>query len=122
MARAAKISELARRWLRWPMSVEPIVLVVLAIATASAWGFSELADQVLEGDTHAFDHRLLSAMRNANDPADPIGPRWVEEMARDATALGGLAWVTAATVIIAGYLLLDHKSHMAVLVVAASAG
>jgi undecaprenyl-diphosphatase len=106
----------------WPMSLEPIVLVVLAIATAAAWGFIELADEVLEGETHALDRWLVQAMRSAEDQADPIGPRWMEEMARDATALGGLGWVTAATIIVAGYLFLDRKPHMAMLVIVASAG
>ena len=121
MARLTNIREWTRR-LRWPISLEPIVLVVLAVATAAVWGFIALADEVLEGDTHAFDNWLVGAMRSANDPADPLGPRWMEEMARDATALGGLGWVTAATLIVAGYLILDHKSHMAMLVMVASAG
>jgi undecaprenyl-diphosphatase len=92
--------------------VELLVLIVLAICTASLWGFIEVADEVFEGDTQTFDRWVLGLMRSANDPTDPIGPRWVEEMARDATALGGLAWLTFTVVVIAVYLWLIDKVHM----------
>jgi undecaprenyl-diphosphatase len=41
----------------------------------------------------------------------------VEEVARDVSALGGLAFVTIATVGIAIYLLIDSKAHMALFLV-----
>lgn len=93
-------------------NVEPVVLVVLTLATASIWGFVEIAGEVFEGDTEAFDHWLLHALREPGAPADPIGPRWLEEMARDATALGGIGWLTFTTIVVAVYLWLDDKSHM----------
>jgi undecaprenyl-diphosphatase len=86
--------------------------MVLALGTASVWGFIEIAEEVFEGDTQAFDHWVLGLMRSAADPSDPIGPRWVEEMARDATALGGFAWLTFTVLVVAGYLWLVDKSHM----------
>ena len=73
--------------------LEAIVLVVLTIGTASTWGFIELADEVREGDTQSFDHWSVQILRDSNNRADPIGPPWVEEMGRDATALGGIAWL-----------------------------
>jgi undecaprenyl-diphosphatase len=101
-------------------NIEPIVLVVLAVGTASLWGFIELADKVLEGDTQAFDRWMLHALRDADNPAEPIGPRWVEEMGRDATALGGIAWLLFTTAVIAVYLWLDNKVHMMVFTLAAT--
>jgi undecaprenyl-diphosphatase len=101
--------------------VEPLVLVVLAVGTASLWGFIEIAEEVFEGDTQAFDRWLLGLMRTATDASDPIGPRWVEEMARDATALGGLAWLSFTVVVVAGYLWLVDKSHMMWFMLAAAA-
>jgi undecaprenyl-diphosphatase len=93
-------------------SVEPLVLIVLALCTASVWGFIEIAEEVFEGDTQAFDRWLLGLMRSTSDATDPIGPQWVEEMARDATALGGFAWLTFTLLVIAGYLWLVDKVHM----------
>lgn len=93
--------------------LEPVVLLVLALGTASLWGFIEIADEVAEGDTESFDHWTIQAMRDPQHPANPIGPRWVEEMARDASALGGFAWITFVTVAIATFLWLDGKTHMA---------
>lgn len=104
-------------------NIEPVVLVVLVISTASLWGFIQVADEVVEGDTQAFDHWALRTLRNPENPEDPIGPRWMEEVARDITALGGLAFITIATAGIAVYLCLDRKTHMALfLVIATSTG
>ena len=106
---------------RFP-SVEPTVLVLLALCTASLWGFIEIAEEVFGGDTEAFDHWILQSLRDPSNSADPLGPQWVEEMARDASALGGLGWITTATVVIAVYLWIDGKSHMALLLAVATAG
>jgi undecaprenyl-diphosphatase len=103
-------------------SVEPTVLALLALCTASLWGFIEIAEEVFGGDTEAFDHWILQSLRDSSNSADPLGPQWVEEMARDASALGGLGWITTATVVIAVYLWLDSKSHMALLLAVATAG
>jgi undecaprenyl-diphosphatase len=93
-------------------SVEPLILVVLTLGTASLWGFIEIAEEVFEGDSQAFDRWLLGLTRTPGNPSDPVGPRWVEEMARDATALGGFAWLTFTVVVIAVYLWLIDKVHM----------
>jgi undecaprenyl-diphosphatase len=103
-------------------SIEPVVLIMLALCTASVWGFIEIAEEVFEGDTQSFDRWVLGLMRSTSDPADPIGPRWVEEMARDATALGGFAWLTFTLLVIAGYLWLVNKVHMMWFMLAAAIG
>jgi undecaprenyl-diphosphatase len=96
----------------WIPDFEPILLAVLAVGAASLWGFIEVAEEVLEGDTQAFDLWALGMMRSTNSNADPIGPRWVEEMARDATALGGFGWLTLMTLVIAIYLWLVGNVRM----------
>jgi undecaprenyl-diphosphatase len=103
-------------------NIEPIALAVLAVGTASLWGFIEIADEVLEGDTQAFDHWVLGILRDSVNPADPIGPRWIEEMARDATALGGVAWITFTTIVIAVYLWLVGKTRLMAFTLAATVG
>jgi undecaprenyl-diphosphatase len=100
-------------------NIEPVVLVMLAVGTASVWGFIEVADAVFEGETQSFDRWMLTALRDPLVPTDPWGPRWMEEMARDATALGGLGWITFSTIVIAGYLVMDGKSRMGAFLIGA---
>jgi undecaprenyl-diphosphatase len=102
--------------------LEAPVLLVIAAGSACIWAFIELADEVGEGATRALDERLLLALRNPADTADPIGPRWVEEMARDFTALGGVGVLTLISLVTVVYLLLMRKRHAAVLLVAAIGG
>lgn len=108
--------------LQWIGARELSVLVVLFALLASLWGFVELADEVLEGGTGKFDRTILLAMRDSTDRSDPIGPGWVEEMGRDFTALGGVAVLSLVTLGIVGYLLLDGKRRVALVVLVATAG
>ena len=75
-----------------------------------------------EGEAHAFDRRVLLALRSAADPADPVGPRWIEEVARDLTALGGVGVLTLITAASVGYLLLARKRHAAAFLLLAVGG
>lgn len=99
----------------WSMSV----LTVIALCAAGLWGFLELTDEVLDGETQSFDERILMSMRAANDPTDPIGDRWLEEMGRDLTALGGMTVLSLITLSAITYLLLTQRSHTALLVAVA---
>jgi undecaprenyl-diphosphatase len=89
---------------------------------SSLWLFISIAGEVVEGETTAWDRKLLFALRSAADPAIPWGPAWVQEMARDVTALGGVAVLTLMTLAVIGYLLLARKRHAAIAVFAAVAG
>jgi undecaprenyl-diphosphatase len=97
----------AARWLR--ANVELGAMAVLALAIAGIWAFAELADEVVEGSTRNLDRDLLLLLRTPGDPADPIGPPWVEEIMRDLTAAGGIAVLTLATLAVAGFFLLGRK-------------
>lgn len=79
------------------------------------WLFARIADEVMEGDTLAFDRRVLLAMRHPGD-LSPIGPPSVQDAARDVTALGGVTVLTLVTAITGGFLLLDGKKAMALFV------
>jgi undecaprenyl-diphosphatase len=98
------------------------LLASLAVGATAIWGFVELADEVLEGETHAFDERILLALRNATDPSDPLGPGWLEELMRDVTALGSTGILTFITLAVAGFLALDRKTHAALFVLVAVGG
>lgn len=93
-------------------------LLVIALAV---WGFVEIADGVLEGETRAFDARLLLALRSPADLSDPIGPPWFEELARDVTGLGSFGVLAILTLLSAGFLFLQRKAHLAAYLVAAVA-
>jgi undecaprenyl-diphosphatase len=102
-------------------NIEPVVLVLLTLGTASVWGFIKIADAVFAGRTQAFDEWMLRALRDPQNPLDPVGPQWVEETARDITALGGFAWITFSTLVIAIYLWIDGKARMALFLLASAA-
>jgi len=97
------------------------LLGVLAAATALL-AFVALAGEVLEGETRSFDRALLLALRNPADLSDPIGPRWLEEVARDVTALGSTVILSYATLASVGYLALSRRRSAAWPVLAAVAG
>jgi undecaprenyl-diphosphatase len=108
----ATLKRTVRRLLERITLIEPVVLAVLAIGAGGLWGFISLADEVVEGETHAFDRWMVKALRDPGNLVDPLGPEWVEEMARDATALGGVAWLSFTVVVIAVYLWLDDKPRL----------
>ena len=108
-----------RRALSWIGAHEPQVLAALLLIAGAVWSFAELADDVLEGETADFDERVLLSLRTADDPTDPLGPGWFEEMARDITGLGGFGVLALLTLAAAGYLMLLRKGHTALYLVLA---
>ncbi|WP_239025044.1 phosphatase PAP2 family protein [Rhodoligotrophos defluvii] len=100
----------------WP------VVVALFLPAAALWGFIELADEVAEGGTKAVDRALLLALRSPGDPAQPLGPEWLEVMMRDFTALGGVGVLTLITAATIGYLLLLGKPRAGFAVLIAVGG
>ena len=94
----------------------------LAIIAALLFGFGKLAGEVLDGDTHSFDERVLRSLRNPADLADPIGPAWLESVVRDITSLGSVSVLTIMTLSVVIYLLIDGKRAAAAFVLFAIAG
>src|SRR6478609_2291199 len=76
---------------RWP---EARIVAAVATLVGMLWSFVWLADEVLEGETHALDVRFLLLLRNPADASDPLGPVWLEQMARDFTGLGSVGVLT----------------------------
>jgi undecaprenyl-diphosphatase len=98
-----------------------LLVSVLAIAGLLLI-FGLIADEVMEGSTSAFDRYVILAFRSAGNPSDPIGPPWVQEMARDITALGSFAVLAIILFAVVGFLLLSQKRAAAWLVLAAVLG
>jgi undecaprenyl-diphosphatase len=110
------------RWLPASITAESGTLVTLLAAASALFAFALIAEDVLEGETHGFDERLLRAFRNPNDLADPIGPPWFEIMMRDITSLGSTTVLTIVTLAVVFYLVMDGKRASAALVAIAVSG
>lgn len=108
----------------WRWFVERIelrTLIVLGAVAGCLWVFIAIAEEVMEGETHVFDKTLLLALRNPANLADPLGPAWLEELARDVTAFGGVGILAAITLTVAGFLWLQGRKR-SMWVVLASVG
>ena len=121
--------ESSRAWLdlgaavrRWLGSRELTTLLLVAALASGVWIFVALADAVHEDELRRVDEAVLLAMREPGDHADPVGPRWVEQMGRDVTALGGTTVLTLVTAGVAGYLWLDGKRRALALLLASVLG
>ena len=88
----------------------PKYFIIAALCLAGFWMFGELAGEVHEGETAVIDKQLLLMLRNPADVTDPIGGRWLEEVMRDLTALGGAFVVTSISVIAFIYLLVSKQT------------
>ncbi|RDI62101.1 undecaprenyl-diphosphatase [Microvirga subterranea] len=117
----ALITPATRLWLRLRLN-ELGPLLTLAAFGFFAWAFMELADTVREGEIHALDSRLLLALRDPTNLANPIGPSWLEEAARDITGLGGYAVLSIITWGTWAYLMIVGKRGTALLVLVAVIG
>jgi undecaprenyl-diphosphatase len=106
----------------WLMVRGPMFLLALALIPGGIWAFVELADKVTEGDTQTVDEWVVRNMRQADDPATPIGPPWLHEFGRDVTALGGVAVLTLFIFGVAGYLIMVRKYHALILMFVATGG
>jgi len=94
------------------------VLIVAAILGA----FGLLADEVVEGDTLAFDRMILLWFRDTVHPEVPLGPLWLQEAVRDVTSLGSVVILTIVAVIAVLNLLLSGERRLALYVTATVIG
>lgn len=110
-----------RRWTTLARQ-ELLPLVLLVLIAAGVWLFAELAGEVREGDTKTLDRTVLLALRNPADLSDPIGPPWLEEGVRDFTALGSMVVLALLTLAVCGFLFLDGKRRVGLLIFVAVTG
>jgi hypothetical protein len=57
------------------------LLVWFSIASA-LWAFFTLGSEISEGDTSAFDRKLLRLLRHSDMGGEPIGPAWFKDSMR----------------------------------------
>lgn len=98
-------------------------LLLLLLFVFAVWLFLELGDEVLEPEPIPLDDRILRALRTPDDPADPLGPWWLEEAMRDLTALGSTVVATLfSAAVVGGLFLLGRRRVAAVTFVAVFGG
>lgn len=102
--------------------LEARTLITLLVIFGTVFVFARLVDEVVQGETRAFDEAVLLVLRDRINLSDPIGPAWLQIMFRDITSLGGHAVVTLITLAVIGYLLMDGKRGAALLVLASVGG
>ena len=86
------------------------------------YGFGNLAEEVLEGDTRAFDDAVIMLFRVDGDPTRAIGPHWVFEAARDVTALGSFTCLFLLVAAVAVMLWILNRRETATYLVLAIVG
>lgn len=101
---------------------EFLTLAILFVVAAALYASFEIINETLEGDAHRFDHALLLALRSPGDPADPIGPRWLDIAMRDLTTLGGYPVIMTIAILAAGYLAILRNWGAVLLVLSSLAG
>ncbi|HKH47127.1 MAG TPA: phosphatase PAP2 family protein [Thermoanaerobaculia bacterium] len=110
-----------RRWIALArQELTPLILLVLL--AGGVWIFFALASEVSEGETLSLDRTVLLSLRDPANLADPIGPPVFEEAVRDLTSLGSIVVLSLLTLAVSGFLFLDGKRRIALLVLVAVAG
>jgi undecaprenyl-diphosphatase len=97
-------------------------MAVLFCGAALALGFGLLAEAVMTGTTAGLDRDLLLALRTNGDRGDPIGPAWLEEAARDLTALGSTSVLGIVVLASVFYLVFAGRWNAALLLVTSLVG
>lgn len=103
--RIFRFGRLERREITW--------LAVGVAACALVLLFVFLAGEVAEGDTLAFDTKILRALRSPDDPARPIGPAWIASSLVDLTSLGSPTVLALVSLAVVGFLLLQGRARTA---------
>jgi len=101
-----------------------VVRLYVSLGAVLLYGglFLALAGQVFQGETRAYDDRLLRMFRNPSDLAKPVGAGWVAETVRDITSLGSVPLLAFALGVAVGYLLLAGKRRLALFTLIATLG
>ena len=96
--------------------VESGALLLIIGGAGALLAFFSLAGEVSDGDTLAYDRRILLALRSPANISDPIGSHSLQEAMRDVTALGGVTVMTLVTVVAAlAFLMHGRRRHALVL-------
>jgi undecaprenyl-diphosphatase len=113
---------LVRQLLRSVLRQESVILLAVLVVMVSIWGFVEIAEEVVAGETQALDKWVVRQLRRADDPSVPIGPPWLVNAGKDITALGSVSVLLLLFAAVVGYLLLQRAYGAVWLVAVATLG
>jgi undecaprenyl-diphosphatase len=98
-------------------------VAALAVMATGVLASLDISEDMAEGETHAFDLRVLQALRAPGDPHVLIGPKWLHIGAVDITSLGSVAVLGLIVILsIALMLTLKRWSEAVMLLVGAVGG
>ena len=89
------------------------LLPPLMVLFGGLWAVLKLGSEVREGETSGFDRAILLALRQPGHPDAPLGPRWLQESARDLTALGGFTVLTLVVLAALAVLVIYRRRRQA---------
>jgi len=95
---------------------EPLLLGMALLATIGLWLFIAVAEEVFAGETGALDRAILLAMRDPANLQQAAGPAWLDQAARDITALGSTSVLSLLVILVVLFLWLLGRRGMALYV------
>jgi len=102
--------------------METRLFLAIVVLTVGFLALTFVVDMAEDGVAGSFDRAVLLALQTSTEISDPIGPRWVEEIARDLTSLGSYSVMLLIVAGVLGYLLLIRRRAAAVFVLASIGG
>ncbi len=99
-----------------------LIIALMSLTGRLAFGLGLVCKAVFEGDSSNFDQALLMVFRSSADPANPIGPAWLQGVGRDLTSLGSFAFLGFLSAAAAGYFLITRRPGYALHLAAAVTG
>lgn len=112
---------LLSRWRNRTPGEVRFLIVALGVSLA-VWAFAWVAEEVGEDEHQHLEERLMVAMRDPANPAEPAGPAWVKQVAIDVSALGGATVIVLLTLLVCGHLLLRGRWRRVLILVFTVAG
>jgi undecaprenyl-diphosphatase len=105
-------------WIKGALAeAEARLLLIVLLVAGGVLALLALGGEVREGETGAFDRRIILALRVAGHPHVPIGPPWLQDVMRDITALGGTTVVVLVTALVAAALVFHRHWRRAIILV-----
>lgn len=93
-----------------------LALTSALVIVLGTWAFITILDAVREGESRRFDNRIIEWCWGHK------GPPWLQDSARDITALGGFTVLSLVVIAVVNFLLISRKRGAAVLMIAATVG
>jgi undecaprenyl-diphosphatase len=94
---------------RSALTVETTALLYLFFGAVCAWLLVKSVPKLYKGRLEAIDNHLLRVLRTPQNPAVPIGPKWLPQAAKDVTALGSGTNLSIVTGVVVGFLCLKRR-------------